>query len=138
MIILDTNVVSEMMRPSKDSPVEPWIGLQPTASLFTTALTRAEILYGIEVLPPGKRRTGLATAVKAVFEKDFEGRVLPFDQEAADAYATLVAERRRAGRPISPFDAQIAAIARSRGAALATRNTRDFEGCGVTLLDPWA
>ena len=125
------------MKPRPQVSVEGWIAANPLPDPFTTAVTQAEVGSGLAILPPGQRRDALARAARTMFEAVFEGRVLPFDQEAADAYATLVAERRRVGRPISPFDAQIAAIARSRGAALATRDTRDFEGCGVKLLDPW-
>jgi predicted nucleic acid-binding protein len=106
-------------------------------ALFTSAITQAEILYGIAVLPEGKRRDALLAAARSALENHFRGRVLPFDGAAADAFAAIAADRREAGRPISQADAQIAAIAKSRGAALATRNVADFDGCGVSVLNPW-
>ena len=105
-------------------------GRPTSASLFTTTVSQAEILYGA-ILPIGKRKQGLAAAVGAMFEQDFRGRVLPFDSPAAVDFAEICAERVRLGRPISQFDGQIAAIARSRGADLATRNTSDFDECGI-------
>ena len=137
MIILDTNVLSELMRLAPDELVVQWMENQPNSSLFTTAVTQAEILYGVSALPEGKRKQGLAAAVDAVFEQDFRRRVLPFDGAAAATYAAICTDRVRLGRPISQFDAQIAAIARSRGAALATRNTPDFDECGIQVVDPW-
>ncbi len=137
MIILDTNVVSELMKPAPSASVVGWIALQPALSLYTTSITEAEVLHGVMLLPAGKRRHGLQAAAEAMFGEDFARRVLPFGSDAARAYATIAAGRRRAGRPISHFDAQIAAIARSTRAALATRNTADFEACGITLFNPW-
>lgn len=137
MIVLDTNVISELFLLRPSSAVESWVADQPTASLFTTTVTEAEILYGVRLLPDGKRRRDLLAAIEPIFWEDFVGRVLPFDREAADAYATLAVERRQSGRPISQFDAQIAGIALSRGAAVATRNVADFEGIGLTIIDPW-
>lgn len=138
MIVVDTNAVSELLRPAPDERVLGWFAAQPRATLFTTTVTRAEILYGLRLLPGGKRRRGLEQAVLAVFNDDFVNRVLGFDVHAADAYAEIAASRQAAGRPISQFDAMIAAMARSRGAALATRNVRDFADCGVEIVDPWA
>jgi len=137
MIVLDTNVISELFLLRPSSAVESWVADQPTASLFTTTVTEAEILYGVRLLPDGKRRRDLLAAIEPIFWEDFAGRVLPFDREAADAYATLAVERRQSGRPISQFDAQIAGIALSRGAAVATRNVADCEGIGLTIIDPW-
>jgi hypothetical protein len=137
MIILDTNVLSELMRPEPASEVLRWLATYPASRLFTTAITQAEILYGIELLPAGKRRAGLESAVEAMFEEDFTGRVLPFDSDAARVFPQIAASRRALGRPITQIDAQIAAIARSRGATLATRNSGDFEHCGIPLLNPW-
>jgi hypothetical protein len=114
-----------------------WVAAQPADSLFVSAVTQTEMMLGVQLLPAGKRRQLLEQAVGAMFREDFSGRVLPFDAEAAPAYANVVAARRAAGRPISQFDAQIAAIALSRGATLATRNGADFAGCGVGLVDPW-
>lgn len=137
MIVLDTNVISEMLKPAPNAFVEAWLAAQPPPSVFITAITQAEIIYGLRLLPAGKRRAALEAAILPIFTEDFEGRVLPFDPQAADAYATIAVARRQAGRPISQFDAQIAAIALSRGAAIATRNGPDFEGIGLTILDPW-
>jgi predicted nucleic acid-binding protein len=137
MIILDTNVLSELMKPTPASTVVDWIGSQPAASLYTTSITQAEILHGLMLLPPGRRRAALEVAATAMFAEDFGGRILGFGADAAPPYAGIASDRRRAGRPISHFDAQIAAIARSTGAVLATRNLADFDDCGVTLVDPW-
>lgn len=134
MIIIDTNVLSELMKPAPAAAVERWVASQPPTSLFTTTITQAEILYGIALLAPGKRRLALEEAVAGMFEEDFADRILPFDMAAARAYAVVAAERRQAGRPMTQFDAQIAAIARSRGAAIATRNASDFEECGIPVL----
>lgn len=138
MIVLDTNVISELLRQKPDRAVEAWLADQPPASIFTTTITEAEILYGVRLLPDGKRKTELLAAIEPIFAEDFAGRVLPFDQDAADAYATIAVARRLAGRPISQFDAQVAAIAASRGAAIATRNVADFAEVGVPVINPWA
>ncbi|KUY84957.1 plasmid stabilization protein [Burkholderia cepacia] len=138
MIVLDTNVLSELLRPAPAPHVLAWFGRQARAALFTTALTRGEMLYGVRLLPAGARRDGLGEAVLAMFDVDFSGRVLNFDADAADAYAELAAARRQSGAPISQVDAMIAAIARSRGATVATRNVKDFVDCGIELVDPWA
>ncbi len=137
MIILDTNVLSEALRPAPDAQVLHWLGTQWRAALFTTTITRAEILLGVQLLPAGQRKQGLWQAAQAILNQDFAGQVLSFDADAADAFAEIVASRRTAGRPISQFDAMIAAIARSRGASLATRNVKDFGDCGIALINPW-
>jgi predicted nucleic acid-binding protein len=137
VIVLDTNVLSEALRPIPDPRPMDWLGRQSSASLFVTTITQAEILYGIAALAPGRRRDDLQTAATAMFAEDFAGRILGFDTDTAPVFAALAAERRRLGRPISQFDAQIASITRSRGAALATRNQSDFEACGIDLIDPW-
>ncbi len=137
MIILDTNVLSELMRPEPDPNVAAWISAWSATSLFTTTVTQAEILYGLKLLPSDRRRSRLEAVVSEMFATDLAGRVLPFDEAAAHAYAEIAAARRRAGRPITQFDAQIAAIARSRDAGIATRNVADFEGCGISVIDPW-
>lgn len=138
MIVLDTNVLSELMKPRPAESVLRWMAAQPATSLYTTSITQAEILHGIMLLPSGKRRSAFEAAAEAMFKEDFGGRVLPFGSDAAHLYARIAAQRRRAGRPISHFDAQIAAIAQSTGASIATRNASDFDGCGVKVIDPWA
>jgi toxin FitB len=137
VILLDTNVISELMRPSPSPDVEAWLASEPSEGLFTSAVTEAELRYGLGLLPEGRRRGQLADAIDGLLSEDFGGRILPFDRMAALAYAEIAVDRRRAGRPISPFDGQIAAIARSHDATLATRNVQDFESCGVRLLNPW-
>ena len=137
MILLDTNVLSELMRPAPDPAVEQWLSAQPDASLFISAITEAELRYGAALLPGGKRRVALTAEIDGMMEEDCDGRILPFDRRAAQAFAAIAADRRQAGRPISQADAQIAAIARSRGASLATCNVPDFDGCGVEVIDPW-
>lgn len=137
MILLDTNVLSELMKAEPAPQVLSWIDGIPAPTLFIPAVTQAEILYGVGILPIGKRREALAKAAHTAFEKIFIGRILPFDSSAAEAYADIAASRRQSGRPITQADAQIAAIARSRGAALATRNVADFEGCGIEVVNPW-
>ena len=137
MIVLDTNVLSELIKPAPMRAVTDWIASQPATSMYTTSITQAEILHGIMLMPSGKRRTSIEAAVEAMFSQDFGGRVLPFSSEAAIHYARIAAARRRTRRPISHFDAQIAAIARATGSTVATRNVSDFQGCGVKLIDPW-
>lgn len=137
MIVLDTNVLSELLRPGPDPGVVGWIESLPAASVFTTAVTQSEILYAIAILPSGQRRASLQAAVSGIFAEDLAGRVLPFDGAAAEQYADIAAARRSAGQPISQFDAQIVAITRSRGGRLATRNIREFLDCGVEVIDPW-
>lgn len=137
MIVLDTNVLSEVLRLMPEPRVLSWLSSHPRPSLFTTAVTRGEVLYGVRLLPEGRRRQGLWSAALAIFDEDFAGQVLTFDSGAADAFADIAADRRSAGKPISQLDAMIAAIARSRGAVLATRNVRDFEGCGIAVVNPW-
>lgn len=137
MIVLDTNVLSELMRSEPDGAVFAWVAAQPRAALYTTSVSKAEIRYGIAALPEGWRRAALAAAAEAMFTDDFAGRVLPFDEGAAVHYAEIVVARRREGRPIEAFDAQIAATARVAGADLATRDVGDFAGCGITLVNPW-
>ena len=126
------------LRAAPEPSVLEWLGNQPRASVFTTAVTRGEILYGIRLLSDGKRRRGLWDAAQKIFSEDFDGQVLSFDDDAADVYAEIAASRRITGKPISQFDAMIAAMARSRGASLATRNVKEFEACGVDVVNPWA
>jgi predicted nucleic acid-binding protein len=137
MILLDTNVLSELMKAAPADSVVRWVAAQPAVGLGTTSVTQAEVLHGIMLLPPGKRRTAVEAAAVAMFEEEFGGRILPFDSAAARSYARIAAQRRRAGRPISHFDAQIAAIALAAGSAIATRNASDFDGCGVKVINPW-
>jgi predicted nucleic acid-binding protein len=137
MILLDTNILSELMRPLPATAVEEWLGEQPSASLFISAVTEAELRFGLALLPDGKRRSQLVAEVDDMLAGDFADRILPFDSPAAIAYARIASGRRKSGRPIAQADAQIAAIAQSRGATLATRNVTDFAGCGVDLIDPW-
>ena len=137
MIVLDTNVVSELMRSSPNPTVEAWLDRQSAASLFLSAISEAELRYGVAVMPEGKRRDAIATEIERTLTRDFAGRILPFDSDAARAYASISADRRAAGQPGSQLDCQIAAIAHSRGAAVATRNVSDFEGCGIAVIDPW-
>jgi predicted nucleic acid-binding protein len=137
MIVLDTNVLSEALRPSPEETVLRWLAEQNRNVVFTTAITQAEILYGIEMLPPGKRRSRLHAAVERLFTDEFHGRVLPFDAESALVYPKIVADRAHMGRPISQFDAIIASVCRSRDAMIATRNASDFEDCGLAIINPW-
>jgi predicted nucleic acid-binding protein len=137
VIVLDTNVLSELMRPAPAGSVVRWIAALPVTSIYTTSITQAEILHGIMLLPAGRRRDALEAAAKALFDADFGGRVLPFGSDAAHAYARIAAKRRQSGRPISQFDAQIAAIAHSAGAAIATRNVADYDATGVGIINPW-
>jgi predicted nucleic acid-binding protein len=136
VIVLDTNVTSELMRPSPSSMVTAWVRSRTPTELFTTSITLAEILYGIERLPGGRRREVLRSTATEVFTT-FADHVLPFDASAAVEYARIVGDRDRAGAPIDGFDAQIAAISRVHGAALATRNIKDFRDLGLQLIDPW-
>lgn len=137
MVVLDTNVVSELMRPTPDPVIASWIAERATSSLFLTAVTEAELRFGLAIMPTGKRREGLASALERMLKAGFANRILPFDSRAAHAYAEIAAARRRVGRPIPETDCQIAAIARSRGMAVATRNVRDFEDAGIEVYVPW-
>ena len=137
MILIDTNVVSELMRPNPAQAVLDWFGRQDATVLHLSAVGEAELRYGVEIMPIGKKRDDLTNAIEVVVSEDFAGRVMPFDSAAAVAYAGIVANRRSAGRPISPFDGQIVATARVNDAALATRNVAHFEGCGIEVINPW-
>jgi len=137
MLILDTNVISETMQPMPSARVMGWWAQQQAGELFVTTVTIAEILYGIEILPQGKRRAALLAGAERMFGNVLASHILSFDEEVARAFAEIAASRRSQGRPIAELDAQIAAIASSRRAMLATRNTADFEGCGVRLVNPW-
>jgi predicted nucleic acid-binding protein len=137
VILLDTNVLSALMRHEADPLVVAWLDRQPPQSIWTTAITVFEIRFGLEILAHGRRRRQLEEAFARALEEDFEGRVLPFDQPAALIAGAIAAEQRRQGRPVEIRDVQIAGIAAARKAALATRNIRHFEGIGITLVDPW-
>ena len=137
MILLDTNVLFELMRPQPNPIVVAWINTHSTTAMVS-AITQAEISLGIALLPDGKRRDALAAAARQMFEEDFAARCLPFDSAASEHFAHLVAERRSIGRPITTQDAQIAAIALANDMQLATRNTDDFKAIpGLELVDPW-
>lgn len=138
MFILDTNVLSAMMGPRPAPQVADWVSGQRIERLFTVSVCQAEILSGLAILPPGRRRQALEVAAQAMFMEDFAGRVLPFDMSAAVAYADIFAARRSAGRPIATMDLMIAAVARVHGASVVTRDGGGFAGCGVTVVDPWA
>jgi toxin FitB len=138
-ILLDTNVLSELMRARPAAEVLNWFSRQADARYFVSAITRAEILLGIALLPAGQRRDGLASAAEQMFDKDFSGCTLSFDDNCADEYALIVADRTRRGRAMSTEDGQIAATALSHELPLATRNVKDFAGIQrLTIINPWA
>lgn len=137
MIVLDTNVVAELVRQVPDPGVLAWLDDQPVSDAATTAITAAELRYGLARLPAGRRRRELTVAISAILNEDFRGRILPFDERAAIRYADVVIARQRLGRPIGTADAQIAAICRDLGTSLATRNIADFEETGIALINPW-
>lgn len=137
MIVLDTNVVSELMKATPEPAVFAWVSRQPPQDLFISTISMAEIWYGIELLPKGKRRDGLWQEAEITFVRDFAGRILAFDEHAARMFGSIVAARRTRGRPLGIADGQIAAIAKCHQASLATRDISDFEGCGVQLINPW-
>jgi hypothetical protein len=138
MILLDTNVLSEFMRPHPSASVVSWLDEQSAGEVYINAISRAEIELGLLLMPMGKRQKALSQAAQAMFDEDFIGKCLPFDENAAHHYARIVSARTYAGRPISVEDAQIAAIALAHQMQLATRNTRDFEGIeGLEVVNPW-
>ena len=136
-LLLDTNVVSELLRPSPNPVVEGWVAARPAAELYFSAIGEAELLYGVAMLPAGQRKDALAAAIEGILREDFEDRILPFDSGAASAYANIAAAHRAAGRTVASADCQIAAIARSRGMAVATRDVKDFGDIGIEIVDPW-
>ena len=136
MILLDTNVVSAMMAPSPPRAVVGWLNDRQTVALFLSTITIAEIVYGLAVLPDGKRRD-LADRFDRFVAAGFEQRVLDFDRAAALVYGEVMSRRRAMGRPLAALDGQIAAVARANRLAVATRNVRDFEHCGIDLVDPF-
>lgn len=137
MIILDTNVVSEAMRPTPSAKVMEWLADQPISELCTTAVTEAEVFSGIARMPQGRRRTEFQTRAELMFEGYFDGSILPFDSPSARLYASILEERQRRGKPIEFPDVQIAAIVRLHNATLATRNVGDFGDCGIRVVNPW-
>jgi toxin FitB len=137
VIVLDTNVISELTRQVPARRVISWLDALTAAEVATTAITAAELLYGVAKMADGRRKTELAAAVHGLLSDDFQGRVLSFDEAAAQRYADIVTGRERLGRPIGMADAQIAAICRTIDAPLATRNTDDFEETGLELINPW-
>ena len=138
MLLLDTNIVSELMRKSPNPAVEAWVAGHSVEDMFFSAVGEAELRYGAAIMPEGRRRDTLVSDIETMLRAAFEDRVLPFDSGAARVYAEIAAARRLAGRPIAPADCQIAAIARVRGMAVATRNVRDFADTGIDVIDPWA
>lgn len=137
MIILDTNVVSELLRPAPEKRVVDWLGRLDGSGVYLTTITEAELRLGVAILPVGKRRDGLAEMIDQIIREDFAERILPFNSPAAVAFAAIAASRRARGRPIAHADCQIAAIAQTANAKVATRNTPDFVDCGIKLIDPW-
>jgi len=138
LIILDTNVVSEFMTSPPAPAVRAWLNAQDAATLYFTTVSIGEISYGLRAMPDGKRRALLAERFERFLAQAFRSRILVFDQAAARVYGELRAARRALGRPMSAFDGQIAAVAAVNGCALATRNIKDFEACGIELIDPFA
>lgn len=137
-VLLDTNVVSELIRKSPHPAVDAWAVSHSLEELFFSAVGEAELRYGAAILSAGRRRDTLLARIERMLREAFEGRVLPFDSNAARDYAEIAAARRTVGRPVPPADCQIAAIARSRGMAVATRNVRDFEDMHIEIIDPWS
>jgi predicted nucleic acid-binding protein len=137
LIILDTNVISEVASSRPEPIVVAWYRRQSSNALYSTSITLAEVLYGLDLLPPGKRRNRLAQLSHTVFEIGLRGRILPFDEDAALHYARIRAAKRQTGLAMSPQDAQIAAIAATAGASIATRNVDDFKNCGIPIINPW-
>lgn len=137
MLILDTNILSELMKPQGSTIVKAWVKKQLRNQLFITSITKAEILYGIAILPNGKRQQLLQEKAQAMFKQDFLNHILPFDEKASDYFALISRIRKEKGKPISQFDAQIAGICRSHQAILITRNVDDFLHCGVEIINPW-
>lgn len=137
-MVLDTSVLSALMRREADPAVVAWLDLQPSESVWTTSVTVFEIRFGLELLARGRRRQQLEDAFSRVLDEDFQGRILPFDQDAADAAAGRAAQRRAVGKSVDFRDLEIAGIVAARRATLATHNARHFEDLGIELVDPWA
>jgi predicted nucleic acid-binding protein len=137
VIVLDTNVISELARLTPDPGVLSWLDSLEISDVATTTVTAAELRYGVARLPDGHRKQELTVVIRGILTEDFHGRVLPFDERASVRYADIVAARQRIGRSIGVADAQVAAICRDLDGILATRNTADFEETGIELIDPW-
>lgn len=137
MILLDTNVISEVMRAVPSAPVLDWFAEQIPSDLHLPAIVEAELRFGILLLPEGRRKSALADALEDMLEIDFRGRIVPFDSASARAYGRIASKRRREGRAVKEADCQIAAIAAARRASVATRNVRDFQDAGIPILNPW-
>ena len=138
MIVLDTNVISELMREEPSAAVQEWFDRQQLQNLATSSITIGEIQRGLHRLPQGKRRRGLIANFEAFMAEGFSGRILSYDEHAANAFGVLASERERGRHNTDAVDLMLAAIARSHHAAIATRNVRDFEGCGISVINPWA
>jgi predicted nucleic acid-binding protein len=137
VIVLNTNVISELSRRVPDPGVLSWLDSLAVSDVATTAITAAELRYGVARLPDGHRKRELTVMIQGILTEDFHGRILPFDERSSVQYADIVIKRQRIGRPIGIADAQIAAICCDLGAILATRNTADFEETGIELVNPW-
>jgi len=137
VLVFDTNVLSELMRPTPNTVITSWGAERATSSLHFTAVSEAELRYGLAIMPPGRRRNGLAEGLERMLRIGFANRILPFDSAAASSYAEIAAARRAIGRPMPEADCPIAAIARSRDVAVVTRNVRNFADAGIDVIDPW-
>jgi hypothetical protein len=138
MILLDTNVISEIIRARPDPAVSTWLRARPREEFWTASVVLAELLSGIDLMPAGRKQRALREAVEGMIAEDFRGQILKFDVPAARHYGQILATRQHIGRPIKEMDALIAATALANGASLATRNTSDFENCGIQLVNPWS
>jgi toxin FitB len=136
-IVLDTNVLSELMNLQGSRIVKNWVLTQLRENIFITSITKAEILYGIAILPDGKRKEALSESARSMFAEEFIEQIIPFDSKAAECFAEIMANRRKLGKPISQADAQIAAICLANNAAIATRNIDDFTDCQIKIINPW-
>ena len=136
-IVLDTNVLSELMKPQGLITVKSWVGAQSREDLYITSITKAEILYGIAILPDGKRRDSLRVNAQAMFREDFARQMLNFDDRAASCFAEIAAHRKKIGKPLAQADGQIAAICLANNATIATRNVDDFLDCQIEIVNPW-
>jgi toxin FitB len=136
-IVLDTNVLSELMKPQGLITVKSWVGAQSRENLYITSITKAEILYGIAILPEGKRSRMLRESAQAMFREDFARQILNFDEQAASCFAEIAAHRQKIGRPLAQADGQIAAICLANNATIATRNVDDFLNCQIEIVNPW-